>query len=72
MKVGDRVEVRSRYDRSWSRGFEVVEVVTPADDPVLDEPAYRVRRRSDGQVIPALFVDDDVREEKKGRAMWWY
>lgn len=66
------MEVRSRFDRSWSRGFELVEVVTPDDDPSLDTPAVRVRRRSDGEVLPALFPEDEIREEKKGRSMWWY
>lgn len=69
MEPGTRVEVRSNFDRSWSRGFEIVEVV---EDPALDGAAVRVRRRSDGQILPALFAEDDVREEKKGRSMWWY
>lgn len=72
MEPGTRVEVRSKFDRSWSRGFEVVELVEEADDPGLDGVAVRVRRRSDGQILPALFTEDDVREEKKGRSMWWY
>lgn len=72
MEPGTRVEVRSKFDRSWSRGFEVVEVVPEPDDPALDGEAYRVRRRSDGQILPVLFSEDDVREEKKGRSMWWY
>jgi hypothetical protein len=65
--VGIRVEVRSRFDQRWARGFELVEVVK---DQGGDR--YRVRRRSDGSVLPALFVDDDVREEKKrSSSMWW-
>jgi hypothetical protein len=65
MQLGTRVEVRSRFDQRWARGFEIAEV--------LNEPRrkrYRLRRRSDGSVLPAEFVDDDVREEKK-RTMWW-
>lgn len=69
MGPGTKVEVRSKFDRSWARGFEVVETVLEPDEEV---PAYRVRRRSDGQILPALFTEDDVREEKKGRSMWWY
>jgi hypothetical protein len=64
---GTRVEVRSRFDERWTRGFEVAEVVSQ-DDPA--GVRYRIRRRSDGSVLPALFVDDEVREEKK-RSMWW-
>jgi hypothetical protein len=65
MELGARVEVRSRFDQRWARGFELVETVE-SEGP----PRYRVRRRSDGSVLPVLFVDDDVREEKR-RSMWW-
>ena len=68
MQPGTRVEVRSRFDRRWARGFEVDAVVAEADVP---DPGYRIRRRSDGAVLPSLFVSDDVREEKRGRSMWW-
>jgi hypothetical protein len=62
---GSRVEVRSRFDAHWSRGFEVADIVEHGGDT-----RYRVRRRSDGSVLPVLFTDDDVREEKK-RELWW-
>jgi hypothetical protein len=68
MQPGTRVEVRSRFDRRWARGFEVDAVVDEADEP---DPGYRIRRRSDGAVLPSLFVSDEVREEKRGRSMWW-
>lgn len=62
---GTRVEVRSRFDQRWARGFEI-------EETVLDGTStqHRVRRRSDNSVLPALFVDDDVREEKR-KSMWW-
>jgi hypothetical protein len=63
---GARIEVRARFDQRWARGFEVAEVVREGD-----ADRYRVRRRSDGSVLPVLFVDDDVREEKKRSSMWW-
>lgn len=69
MEPGTRVEVRSRFDQRWARGFEVAEIVTPPGEPT-EPAAYRVRRRSDGSVLPVVFVDDDLREEKK-RSMWW-
>lgn len=80
MEPGTRVEVRRRFDRSWARGFEIVEVVEGSDalralghdSQPPPARAYRVRRRSDGSVLPALFSEEDVREEKKGRSMWWY
>ncbi len=60
------MEVRSRFDRAWARGFEVAEQV-----PGLPEARYRVRRRSDGSVLPVLFGDDEVREERRRNDMWW-
>jgi len=65
MELGTRVEVRSRFDDRWSRGFEVAEVVAEGD-----RARYKLKRRSDGSLLPTLFVDDEVREEKK-RSMWW-
>ncbi len=53
MHSGVPVEVRSRYDGRWSRGFEIAEQTAP--------DAYRVRRLSDGSVLPAEFSPDDVR-----------
>jgi len=67
MDLGARVEVRSRFDQRWARGFELVEVVQDEG-----EDRYRIRRRSDGSVLPALFIDDDIREEKRrSSSMWW-
>jgi hypothetical protein len=52
---GTVVEVRSRFDGRWCTGFEVAEVVaTPAG------PAFRIRRRSDGAMLPALFPETEV------------
>ena len=64
MEPGTRIEVRSRFERSWSRGFEVAEV--------LGDGRYLVRRLSDGRVLPTEFDEDDVRAEKKNAGMWWY
>jgi hypothetical protein len=33
---------------------------------------YRLRRLSDGNELPLLFADDDVRKEKRRSGMWWY
>ena len=59
---GTPVEVRRRFDFSWARGFEVAEV---KDD------GYTVRRKSDGTVLPAVFVFEDVRAERRRQSMWW-
>ena len=62
MRPGTRVEVRSRFEAAWSRGFEVAERV--------DESRYKLRRRSDGSILPVLFEEDDLREERR-RGTWW-
>jgi len=64
VRPGTRVEVRSRFEAAWSRGFEVAERVDAA------RPRYRVRRRSDGSILPVLFEEDDLREERR-RGTWW-
>lgn len=61
LHVGARVEVRIGFDQSWARGFEVAEDLGDG---------YRIRRRSDGSVLPAVFADETVRKEHK-RSMWW-
>ncbi len=65
MEPGTRVEVRSRFDRRWSRGFEVTEVVDNGGNR-----RYRIRRHSDGSLLPVLFGPDELREERRN-PMWW-
>lgn len=52
----DGVEVRCRFGDHWVSGFDVVDVVEDAG-----ETRYRLRRRSDGCVLPAVFAAADVR-----------
>ena len=63
VKPGMRVEVRSRFDDSWARGFEVAEVLADG---------YRLRRLSDLSVLPVEFSFDDVRKERKKQGFWWH
>jgi hypothetical protein len=59
LRPGRKVEVRNRFDGSWSGGFEVVEEV---------DGGYRVGRRSDGAVLPGVFGGDELRPEgRRGR-----
>jgi hypothetical protein len=51
---GTAIEVVNRFTEDWSAGFEVLEVVADG---------YRIRRRSDGTVIPTTFTVSEVREE---------
>ena len=60
---GTRVDVRNRFVGAWSHGFEVAEHV---DD------GYRVRRLSDGSVLPDVFPSDDIRPERRKQGLWWY
>jgi hypothetical protein len=45
------VEVRTRYTGQWATGFEVVERTAHG---------YRLRRLSDGAVLPVEFSSDEV------------
>ena len=49
---GTSVEVRRRFDQAWARGFEVA--ATGGD-------GYRLRRQSDGALLPVSFPAMDVR-----------
>jgi hypothetical protein len=60
---GTTVDVRNRYVGAWSSGFEVAE-------PLQD--GYRVRRLSDGSVLPDVFTNDDVRAQRHKTGLWWY
>jgi hypothetical protein len=63
LSPGDKVEVRSRFNAQWARGFEVVDVT---------DNGVRVRRASDGEVLPVEFREDDVRRaRKRANDFWW-
>ncbi|MCZ7528875.1 MAG: hypothetical protein M5U31_00140 [Acidimicrobiia bacterium] len=68
MDKGSRVEVRSTYDNRYSRGFDIVDIV----DDGGGAPRYRIRRRSDGSVLPKLFEKSDLREDDRRNRMWWH
>jgi hypothetical protein len=50
--TGTEVEVLTRYERHWTTGFEVASV---------DDDRFRLRRHSDGAVLPASFSADEIR-----------
>lgn len=60
LEVGAKVEVRDRFGGSWSNGFTIEERTVSG---------YRLRRRSDGRVLPREFAESTVRQERK--SMWW-
>lgn len=53
--VGTHVEVRDRYQRDWSEGYEVVDIAPEG---------YRLRRRADGRIMPSIFPFDAVRRHR--------
>ncbi len=50
LRPGDAVEVLNRFDGAWHRGFEIAAVER---NPF--GPSYRLRRCSDGSVLPTTF-----------------
>lgn len=50
--AGTTVEVHSRFDQRWTRGFTVVDVT---------DAGCLLRRQSDGSVLPAWFPLEQVR-----------
>ena len=61
MEPGSEVEVQSRFNGSWVRCFELVEVHAQQPD------SLEIRRRSDGAVLPTLFNPEQVREVSRPR-----
>jgi hypothetical protein len=52
----DRVDVRSRYIGAWGAGFEIAEETGVG---------YRIRRLSDGALLPGDFLPDDIRRAEQ-------
>ena len=55
--TGDAVEVFVRFTDTWADGYEIADIV---DD------AYRVRRTSDGSLLPSLTSRSDLRPPRQG------
>jgi hypothetical protein len=56
LSTGTPVQVRNRFDGSWTHGFEL----TDADDKTA-----QVQRRSDHVVLPARFDWNELRPEEE-------
>ena len=52
MNVGQQVEVHVGYTNAWATGFEVADVVPGG---------CRLRRRSDGALLPIITATADLR-----------
>ena len=57
LDVGDDVEVFSGYERTWSTGFSIAEV--------LRGSRYRLRRSTDGALLPDPTGSGDLRREPR-------
>ena len=68
IQLGSAVDVRSRFDGTWSGGFAVAEVVSKGEP--VSERRYRLRRQSDGAVLPRLFSDQEVVPTATNRRGW--
>ena len=53
LDVGDHVEVHTTFNNAWVNGFEIAEVLPEG---------YRVRRTSDGSLLPAYTSESDLRQ----------
>jgi hypothetical protein len=56
MQAGDKVQVYSAFNDTWARGFEIAEVIPDG---------FRVRRVSDGAVLPSRTSADDLRPDDR-------
>ena len=52
MDIGDAVEVHTSFNDSWARGFEIAAV---------EGSGYRLRRTSDGVLLPGPTGPEDLR-----------
>jgi hypothetical protein len=55
LRTGTEVEVLTRYERHWASGFEIASV---------DDDRFRLRRHSDGAVLPASFSASEIRPRR--------
>jgi hypothetical protein len=58
---GTKVEVRDAFEGEWHRGYVVDDVTAQG---------YRVRRASDGSVLPRALDRASVRRERRN-SLWW-
>lgn len=66
VEVDGRIEVRSQFGSRWVSGFAVHEVVLGEEGSV----GYRLRRLTDGFVLPAVFPEADVRAAESDGRRW--
>lgn len=57
---GVLVRVRTRFDRSWTSGFEIE---SSQESEGHGRTLYFLRRRSDGSTLPTSFDEDELGPE---------
>ena len=55
MQIGDRVEVHTQFNDTWAEGFEIAQLIPEG---------YRVRRLSDGSLLPGYTSEADLRPSR--------
>ena len=64
LQRGTNVEVRCSFDGAWSTGFEIEQSVTRGTEDLI---GYRLKRLSDGALLPIIFPVEDVAPSRRGR-----
>jgi hypothetical protein len=59
LRTGARVEIQTGGGECWSTGFEIAEVLLETDGV-----AYRIKRLSDGRVLPTAFLAREIAAER--------
>jgi hypothetical protein len=62
LQHGTRVEVKSRFDGKWARGFTIEHG---------NAEGYTVRRESDQILLPERFPADEIRIERRHHLRFW-
>jgi hypothetical protein len=64
--LGALVEIRSSFDGNWCAGFEIAEVIVGREGV----EGFRVRRLSDGAVLPVVFPPGDLIPGRRRTSRW--
>ncbi len=65
-KVGDKVEIKNKFDGDWSSGYIISTITTSQTGETL----FFVKRASEDIEISQHFFLDHIRKSKK-KNMWW-
>jgi hypothetical protein len=66
LKIGDKVEIKNKFDGDWSRGY----IISRVDTSSTGDEIFYVKRAAEIHEIPQHFTSDHIRKAKK-KNMWW-